>query len=519
MPTNDFKPFATAGGANVSTQAEYLALAALSTGWQSGKASSKEINKAVRQATFIASALAQFVSDKGAVDVLDDGNLAGFGTNLIAAMNKTSQPLDATLTALAALVGAANKLPYFNGADTAALTDLTQVGRDIIGKNAIADVLQYLGLNAFHSDPNFSSVSSPTAKVFFFVTDSGDWGVQDSSGNPLSLPMDRGGTGANTQLGARVNLLVQALTSGKDLTTLSSPTAKYFLYIDNNGAWGVQDSEGHSVPLSVEGGGSGERTLPALKLKLGLGAFNTTDEYSSVSSPTAKVFLFIQDGGSWGVQDSGGNSIPLPIECGGTGERTLLGARVKLGVDVVGKTDLLTTLSSPDASRSLFITNGVSWGLQTSDGDAIPLPMDSGGLGSKTAAGGRANLGLGTAATKTVGTGAGQIPDMSAFAASAQDKGYTQLPNGLILQWGKINVAAANASSDVAIDQFKIPFPNGVLHCYATGESTLTDTPCFASAEAIDKNQIRLKAVTVNLTNKTITQGQLVPVVWWAIGA
>lgn len=146
MPTNDFKPFATAGGANVSTQAEYLALAALSTGWQSGKASSKEVNKAVRQATFIAAALAQFVSDKGAVDVLDDGNLAGFGTNLIAAMNKTSQPLDATLTALAALVGAANKLPYFNGADTAALTDLTQVGRDIIGKADVAAVLTYLGI-------------------------------------------------------------------------------------------------------------------------------------------------------------------------------------------------------------------------------------------------------------------------------------------------------------------------------------------------------------------------------------
>ncbi len=145
MPTNDFKPFATAGGANVSTQAEYLALAALSTGWQSGKASSKEVNKAVRQATFIAAALAQFVSDKGAVDVLDDGNLAGFGTNLIAALNQTSQPLDATLTALAALVGAANKLPYFNGADTAALTDLTQVGRDIIGKADIASVLTYLG--------------------------------------------------------------------------------------------------------------------------------------------------------------------------------------------------------------------------------------------------------------------------------------------------------------------------------------------------------------------------------------
>lgn len=56
------------------------------------------------------------------------------------------QPLDPTLTALATLVGAANKLPYFNGDDTAALTDLTQVGRDIIGKTDIAAVLQYLGL-------------------------------------------------------------------------------------------------------------------------------------------------------------------------------------------------------------------------------------------------------------------------------------------------------------------------------------------------------------------------------------
>lgn len=57
------------------------------------------------------------------------------------------QPLDPTLTALAALVGVANKLPYFNGDDTAALTDLTQVGRDIIGKSTIADILTYLGLS------------------------------------------------------------------------------------------------------------------------------------------------------------------------------------------------------------------------------------------------------------------------------------------------------------------------------------------------------------------------------------
>ncbi|MFH0474214.1 hypothetical protein ACGCE5_09495 [Kluyvera ascorbata] len=48
--------------------------------------------------------------------------------------------------ALAALVGAANKLPYFTGPNTASLTDLTSVGRNIIGKTTIDDVLTYLGL-------------------------------------------------------------------------------------------------------------------------------------------------------------------------------------------------------------------------------------------------------------------------------------------------------------------------------------------------------------------------------------
>ena len=151
MATNDIKAFAAAGGANVLTQAEYQALSALSTGFTSGKASAKEVNKAIRQATLVAAALAQFVSDRGEVDVLDDGNVAGLATKLIAALNKTSQPLNATLTAIAGLVGAANKIAYFNGNDSVALTDMTSVGRDIIGKSDVAAVLQYLGLqDVFH---------------------------------------------------------------------------------------------------------------------------------------------------------------------------------------------------------------------------------------------------------------------------------------------------------------------------------------------------------------------------------
>ena len=73
------------------------------------------------------------------------------------------QPLDATLTALAGLATGANKLPYFTGTDTAAQTDLTSVGRDIIGKNTIADILTYLGLGEGSALPVGVPVPWPSA--------------------------------------------------------------------------------------------------------------------------------------------------------------------------------------------------------------------------------------------------------------------------------------------------------------------------------------------------------------------
>lgn len=146
MATNNFKPFATAANANVTAQADWESLPALLSGFTAGKASSAQVNKAIRQASFIAAALAQYTANKSGLDVLDDGDLNGFIAKMSAAFGKDFQALDATLTALAGLTTGANKLPYFTGTDTASQTDLTSVGRDIIGKGTIADILTYLGL-------------------------------------------------------------------------------------------------------------------------------------------------------------------------------------------------------------------------------------------------------------------------------------------------------------------------------------------------------------------------------------
>ncbi len=152
MATNNFKPFATAANANVTAQADWESLPALLSGFTAGKASSAQVNKAIRQASFIAAALAQYTANKSGLDVLDDGDLNGFIAKMSAAFGKDFQALDATLTALAGLTTGANKLPYFTGTDTASQTDLTSVGRDIIGKGTIADILTYLGFTQVGRD-------------------------------------------------------------------------------------------------------------------------------------------------------------------------------------------------------------------------------------------------------------------------------------------------------------------------------------------------------------------------------
>ncbi|UVY04782.1 MAG: Tail Collar Domain [Bacteriophage sp.] len=73
------------------------------------------------------------------------------------------QAADATLTALAALATAADKLPYFTGVDRAALTALTSVGRAILSKPSIQSVLNYLGLGEGSALPVVVPVPWPSA--------------------------------------------------------------------------------------------------------------------------------------------------------------------------------------------------------------------------------------------------------------------------------------------------------------------------------------------------------------------
>ncbi|ECD5123623.1 hypothetical protein DIR67_15650 [Salmonella enterica subsp. enterica serovar Newport] len=202
MAKNDFKPFATGKGANVTSQPDWEALPALLSGFTAGKALSAQVNKALRQASFIAAALAQYTASKSGKDVLDDGDLSGFIAKMSTAFGKDFQTLDATLTALAGLATGADKLPYFTGNDTAGQTDLTSVGRDIIGKASIADILTYLGLGetinlAKNAVPATRRVNSKPLTGDITLS-SGDVGALPIAGGRLNGPL---GIGTDNALG------------------------------------------------------------------------------------------------------------------------------------------------------------------------------------------------------------------------------------------------------------------------------------------------------------------------------
>lgn len=88
MPTNDFIGFASAGSANVMSQADYAAAAEQIDGVQPGPASSALANKIWRQGANMSAALGAFIASSG-YDAIDNGDIDSLQSNLTSALRET----------------------------------------------------------------------------------------------------------------------------------------------------------------------------------------------------------------------------------------------------------------------------------------------------------------------------------------------------------------------------------------------------------------------------------------------
>jgi len=119
----------------------------------------------------------------------------------------TKQPADATLTAMAGVTTAADRLIYFNGVDTALATAFTGFGRSLVDDNDAAAARTTLGLGAM-------ALQGDSAVT---ITGGSITGITD-------LPVADGGTGASTAANARTNL---GLAIGTDVQAYSAALASY----------------------------------------------------------------------------------------------------------------------------------------------------------------------------------------------------------------------------------------------------------------------------------------------------
>ncbi|HAH8509615.1 TPA: short-chain dehydrogenase [Escherichia coli] len=124
-------------------------------------------NTQIANTAFVLAAIADVIdASPDALNTLNElaaalGNDPDFATTMTNAL-AGKQPKNATLTALAGLSTAKNKLPYFAENDAASLTELTQVGRDILAKNSVADVLEYLGAGENSAFPAGAPIPWPS---------------------------------------------------------------------------------------------------------------------------------------------------------------------------------------------------------------------------------------------------------------------------------------------------------------------------------------------------------------------
>ncbi|EPU0837528.1 tail fiber protein [Escherichia coli] len=251
-------------------------------------------NTQIATTAYVRAAISALVgSSPEALDTLNElaaalGNDPNFATTMTNAL-AGKQPLDATLTALAALATGANKLPYFTGKDTVAQTDLTSVGRDILAKTSTLAVIQYLGLRELGTSgekiPLLSTANTWSARQTFNGGITGALTGNADTATKIKTARTIGGVSfdgsANIDLPG-VNKTGNQNTTGNAATATKLQTARTINGVSFDGSANITLSPANiGCPASPTGwlttGNNGESitTAQLVTLLQNNGAFNT----------------------------------------------------------------------------------------------------------------------------------------------------------------------------------------------------------------------------------------------------
>lgn len=146
------------------------------------------------------------------------------------------QSINATLTALATLAGTKDKMPYFSGEDTAALTALTAFAREILAQTDAAGVLLKLGLGDVNSG-RLLNVQVFTSSALYTPTPGTKKAIVEVQG--------AGGAGAGTNSPATMCAASGSGTSGAYAKAIIDNPTPQQITVGSGGKGGVNNPAGN----------------------------------------------------------------------------------------------------------------------------------------------------------------------------------------------------------------------------------------------------------------------------------
>lgn len=230
--------------------------------------------------------------------LVDDADASAARSTLGLVIGSDVQAYDAELAALAGLTSAANKLPYFSGAGTAALADLSAFGRTLIddADAAAARVTMgvEIGVDVQGYDAELAAIAGLTsaANKLPYFTGAGSAALADLSVFGRSLIDDADASAARVTMGVEIGVDVQAYDA--ELAALAGLTsgANKLPYFTGAGTADVADLSAFGRSLIDDADAAAARTT------LGLGSM-ATQAANNVNITGGTVDGVTLDGGTF----------------------------------------------------------------------------------------------------------------------------------------------------------------------------------------------------------------------------